>query len=124
MATTAQENSKPSVDQQIQAKLAELSALVSQQKFGPDGPPKDLTFREIEALGHQAAQLVAAKFEAAVSDQHQQHFQGEQPCPQCGELCQVEGQVPRQLLTRLGPVELNEIKFHCDACRRSFFPAA
>jgi hypothetical protein len=28
------------------------------------------------------------------------------------------------LLTRLGPVALSEIRFHCNACRRSFFPSA
>lgn len=112
------------VNAQIQEKLAELAELISIQEYGPDGPPKDVTFREIEQAGHQAAQLAAAKFEATATEQHQHHFEGIQPCPQCGADCEAKGFAERQLLTRLGPVNLSEIEFHCNACRRSFFPSA
>jgi len=124
MSKAAANSVAPTVDRQIQTKLAELAELISIQEYGPDGPPKDLKFREIERAGYQAAQLVAAKFETTVSQQHQQHFDGPQPCPQCGGECEAEGLAERQLLTRLGPVGLSEIKFHCNACRRSFFPSA
>ena len=113
------------ISQQIQVKLAELAELVSLEQYGPGGPPKDLTFREIENTGYQVAQLAAAKFEATTTQAHQQqHFTGTQSCPQCGIDCEAEGSAERRLLTRLGPVDLSEIKFHCNACRRSFFPAA
>ncbi len=124
MSEAAPNTVAPSVKHQIQAKLAELAELISIQEYGPDGPPKELKFREIERAGYQAAQLVASKFETTVSAQHQRHFDGPQACPQCGGECEAEGLAQRQLLTRLGPVDLSEIKFHCNACRRSFFPSA
>jgi len=124
MFKSAKSTVPSTVNQQFQAKLSELAELISIEEYGPDGPPKDLTFREIERAGYQAAQLVAAKFAATATAQHQQHFDGAHACPQCGEQCEAEGLVERQLLTRLGPVNLSEIKFHCNACRRSFFPSA
>lgn len=124
MSNAPEATSGGAINAQIQKKLAELAELISIQEYGPDGPPKDVTFREIERAGHQAAQLAAAKFEATATDQHQQHFEGLQPCPQCGVDCEAKGFAERQLLTRLGPVNLSEIEFHCNACRRSFFPSA
>jgi len=52
-----------SVDHQTQNKLGELAELISVQQYGSDGPPKALTFREIEQAGYEAVQLAAAKFE-------------------------------------------------------------
>jgi hypothetical protein len=124
MSEANQTAAQPTVNQQIQKKLAELAELISIQEYGPDGPAKELTFREIESAGYQAAQLAAAKFEATVTAQHQQHFGGDHPGPQRGGQCEAEGLAERRLLTRLGPVNLSEIKFHCNACRRSFFPSA
>jgi len=124
MPKSTETTAADSLNAQIQAKLSELTALISEQKFGPDGPAKNVTFREMEQAGHQAAQLVATKFESATTKQHQRHFEGAQPCPQCGNECQAKGFAERQLLTRLGPVDLSEIEFHCNACRRSFFPSA
>ena len=124
MSNATQTDATGSVDHQIQTKLAELAELISVQQYGSDGPPKALTFREIEQAGYEAAQLAAAKFETTVTDQQQHHFNGPQQCPGCGQHCQAEDSVERELLTRLGPVKLSEIKFHCNACRRSFFPSA
>lgn len=124
MSKDSQTAIEPTVNQQIQDKLAELAQLVSLQQYGPDGPPKDLTFRQIESTGYQVAQLAAAKFEAAASEQHQRHFDRAQPCPGCGVDCEAKAPAHRRILTRLGPVDLSEIKFHCNACRRSFFPSA
>ena len=124
MSKVADSKAQQGVNQQIQKKLVELAELISVQEYGPNGPPKELKFREIERAGYQAAQLAAAKFEMTVAEQHQRHFDGAQRCPQCGDQCEAEGLAERQLLTRLGPVNLSEIKFHCNACRRSFFPSA
>lgn len=123
MSKDGQTQAPESLSQQIQKKLSELSDLVSLQEFGPEGPPKNVTFRQIEAAGYRVAQLMAQKFESAMVESHQRHFENEQPCPECGVLCVVGDKVPRKLLTRLGPVELSETSFHCDACRRSFFPS-
>lgn len=124
MPNATDSTTKLTINAQIQEKLAELAELISIQEYGPDGPPKDVTFREIERAGHQAAQLAAAKFESTAIEQHQYHFEGLQPCPQCGADCEAKDFAERQLLTRLGRVELSEIEFHCNACRRSFFPSA
>lgn len=124
MANSVQTMSDSTLDAQIQEKFAELADLISKQQYGPDGPPKDVTFREIEQAGYQAAQLASAKFQQTATEQHQQHFEGVQPCPGCGADCEARGFAQRQLLTRLGPVNLSEIEFHCNACRRSFFPSA
>jgi hypothetical protein len=127
MSVSAKSTVPQTVNQPMQAKfeakLSELAELISIQEYGPDGPPKELTFREIERVGYQAAQRIAAKFETTATAQHQQHFEGDQACPQCGDQCEAQGLAERRLLTRLGPVNLSEIKFHCNACRRSFFPS-
>jgi hypothetical protein len=81
------------------------------------------SIREVSSMS-EANQTAAAKFEATVTAQHQQHFGGDHPGPQRGGQCEAEGLAERRLLTRLGPVNLSEIKFHCNACRRSFFPSA
>ena len=124
MSQSPTSSSKPSVKEQIQRKLAELAELVSEDHYGADGPSKETTFREIESVGHQVAQLAAAKFEATATKQHQQHFDTAQPCPQCQRPCQPGSLLERKLLTRLGPVALSDIQFDCNACRRSFFPSA
>ncbi len=118
-------NDGPSdMEQQIQEKLRELAELVSLQEFGEDGPPKELTFRQIEEAGYKVAQLAAGTFESKVMDDHCDHFEGEQPCPQCGRHCEAKDKSERLLLTRLGAVNLSEVEFHCNVCRRSFFPSA
>lgn len=123
MSSVTSNSSNRSVKEQIQQKLTELAELVSVDHYGADGPGKETTFREIESVGHQVAQLAAAKFESTAAQQHQRHFESDQPCPQCHQLCQAESLLERKLLTRLGTVDLSEIKFHCNACRRSFFPS-
>lgn len=44
-------------------------------------------------------------------------------CPTCGTVC--EAVTPQREVTSIdGPVELLELKCHCDECRRDFFPSA
>lgn len=124
MSQATQNEGQSVLDRQVREKFTELASMLSAQKYGADGPPKDLTFREIEQAGYEAAQLIAAQFETTVTTQHQQHFSGTQPCPGCHADCDALDLAQRQILTRLGPVDLSEIKFHCNACRRSFFPSA
>lgn len=107
----------------LQSKMQEVAALVLREHFGAEGPPKDMTFREIEELGFRVAQLAAREVQEAATEQHQAHYHDPQDCPQCGRKCQPKDPVERKLLTRLGPVRIAEIEFHCDACRRSFFPS-
>ncbi len=112
------------INDKLRQQFEELAKDVMARKFGPDGPPKDLTFREIEEIGYEIAQTAARTFEAETVKEHQKHFEGDQPCPGCGQMCGPSEPSERTLLTRLGPVELSEIKYRCDACRRSFFPSA
>jgi len=41
----------------VREKFEELVALLSAHGFGPDGPPKDTTFVQKEAFGHQAGRI-------------------------------------------------------------------
>ena len=124
MFETAPNEAKSATQTKIEQKLKELADLISEQEYGPGGPPKDLTFREIEQAGFEAAQRTAAQFQATATAQHQRHFEGSQPCPKCDAQCEPNGLLQRKLLTRLGPAVMTEIEFHCNACRRSFFPSA
>jgi hypothetical protein len=124
MSKSTESKGPLTVSQQIQQKLSELAELVSMEQYGAEGPPKDLTFRQIENVGYEVGKLAAAKFESMAAEKHGKHFEGLQPCPQCGCQCEAGDPVERKLLTRLGPVNLVEVEFHCNACRRSFFPSA
>ncbi len=46
----------------------------------------------------------------------------ESTCPQCGQLGRYEGERPRELIGRRGPVAIAEPEYFCPACRRAFFP--
>jgi hypothetical protein len=104
-------------------KIEELAALVARERFGPEGVPKDITFSEIEEIGHQVGQMVAAQVDQELVGDHQQHFADKQPCPQCGQLC-TNKPCERELGTRDGTMVLPESVCHCPRCRRSFFPSA
>ena len=103
--------------------MQELAALVAQERFGPEGVPKDITFSEIEEIGHQAGQMIAAQVDRELAGGHREHFPGQQPCPQCGQPC-ASKLSERALRTRDGTMELPESVCYCPNCRRSFFPSA
>jgi len=107
----------------VQAKIRELAELMARERSAAGGLPADVTFSQIEAWGHQAGQLVAAAVDQRLVDQHRDQLAAEQPCPQCGQLCSCSAR-SRELITRDGPVELNEAACYCHRCRRSFFPSA
>ena len=43
----------------VRQKLQELAELVSQERFGEAGIPKEITFSEIEEIGHQVPRRVS-----------------------------------------------------------------
>ena len=106
----------------VKAKVAELAELVAREKYGADGPPLDLTFSEIESIGHAVGKLTANSVDTTIQEQHAEHFSAPQPCPQCGKLCEANSQ-KRVLQTIDGEATLTEPSCHCDACKRSFFPS-
>jgi len=108
-----------------QKQFDQLVALLAQQGFGDDGPPRETTFAEIEQFGHQAGQMVARAIDAQLSEQHASHFTKEQPCPTCDEKCPPkESPHDLPLQTQDGEVTLHEPACNCPTCRRDFFPSA
>lgn len=107
----------------IVEKIKELAGLIAAERFGAQGVPKEITFSQIEQIGHQAGRALAAEVDRNLVVNHRQHFDAQQACPQCGRLCTGQLQ-ERELLTRDGPVALAETTCYCRECRRSFFPSA
>lgn len=108
-----------------QKQFDQLVALLAQQGFGDDGPPRETTFAEIEQFGHQAGQMLARAIDAQLSEQHASHFSKEQPCPTCEEKCPPkERPHDLPLQTQDGEVTLHEPACNCPTCRRDFFPSA
>jgi len=108
-----------------QRQFDQLVALLAQQGFGDDGPPRETTFAEIEQFGHQAGQMVARAIDAQLTKQHAAHFTEEQPCPTCNEKCPPkESPHDLPLQTEDGEVTLHEPACNCPTCRRDFFPSA
>jgi len=107
-----------------QQKLRELVALLSDEGFGPEGPPRDTTFAAIEEFGHQAGRAVARAIDEHLTGRHATHFQKDESCPTCGLPAESTDSVKdRSLQTRDGTVNLAEPGFHCPTCTRAFFPS-
>ena len=122
MSKKARKN-RPVASPAVSERIQELAALIARERFGPEGVPKDITFSEIEEIGHQAGQMVAAEVDRELVGDHQEHFADEQACPQCGQRCASQPS-ERELTTRDGTMELPESVCYCLSCRRSFFPSA
>ena len=106
----------------VLAKLNELAQLISREKYGQAGPPIDLTWAEIEDVGHEIGRLTATEVDQTVQRQQADKFDHPHPCPQCGRQCSPSVE-HRSLETRDGPADLSEPTCYCNACERSFFPS-
>ena len=107
-------------------KFDELVALLSEERYGPDGPPIDTTFAEIEDFGHQAGRMLGRSLDERLAQEHGEHF-AEACCPTCGacgELDASKSEKTRPLRTQDGKLPLAEPVFHCPSCDRDFFPSA
>ncbi len=107
----------------VRRKLQELAELISHERFGEAGIPKEITFSEIEEIGHQVGRLAAGTIDQTLQLRHAEHLTGVEPCPECGRDCRVERR-ERTLQTRDGTVALDEPVCHCGACERDFSPSA
>jgi len=95
--------------------------IVAKSAYGPEGPPLEVDFDEMEQLAAAAtAGLVEGTLEHLTSQQAQR-LPGELPCPTCQRPCPVQTR-PRPLAARGATVTLHEPVAHCPACRRDFFP--
>jgi uncharacterized protein with PIN domain len=85
----------------------------------------DVDFDAMEQLAVAAAQgLTEGTLEEATRLQGEA-MAGEQPCPDCGEVCAAEThEEARSVAVRGGgSFEHREAVYHCHRCRRSFFPS-
>ena len=114
---------QPEFSQAVRDKMRELAELVAREQYGPDGVPLEITFSQIEQLGHQVGRLTATTFDQTVQHQHTDHFQHRHSCPQCGNACSLAREKPRELQTLDGSARLEEPEFFCTDCQRSFFPS-
>jgi len=110
---------------EAQQKFNELVALLAEERYGPQGPPIDTTFAEIEQFGHQAGRMLGRSLDEHLADRHAEHFQ-QGCCPICGACGEsdVAEKKTRPLQTVDGKIPLAEPAFHCPTCGRDFFPSA
>ena len=125
MGKEARNNEDLDLAPEVREKFEELVTLLSAHGFGPNGPPIDTTFAQIEAFGPQAGQMVARAIDEQLGEQHSEHFHRSKQCP----ACQADAESPMQRKERLlqtvdGDVALDEPAFHCPDCNRDFFPSA
>lgn len=105
-------------------KFEDCVAAMAACGFGPDGPPLNTTFAEIEEFGHEVGKMLARALDEKLTNQHAGHFQGTAPCPCCETPCPVtENPDPRDFKTSDGDVPLREPLCHCPVCDRDFFPS-
>lgn len=108
----------PEVLEQIQ----KLGRMLGAEKYGPDGPPIETTWAEIEDAGHELGKIVATEYDQLMQRQHAEKFDHSHPCPQCGKEARANVK-HRDLTTRDGTADLAEPEFRCVSCERSFFPS-
>jgi hypothetical protein len=106
-----------------QKKFDECVAALTAMRW-PDGPPKDTTFAEIEAFGHEVGRMLGRAVDEKLTTRHSEQFQHTCACPTCKTECDLERAPVRQIQTSDGLVPLKEPLFHCSVCNRDFFPSA
>jgi len=110
---------------EVREKFDELVALLSEHRYGPDGPPRETTFAQIEQFGHQTGRMLARAVDAQLTGRHSEQFEEDQQCPACQARAEEEvRRKKRRVQTADGDVPLAEPVFHCPVCDRDFFPSA
>lgn len=106
---------------EVLAQMQKLGQMISAETYGEGGPPLELTWAEIEELGHEIGKLTATVFDQTAQRQQAERYDTSRGCPQCGKACRASVK-HRDLTTRDGTADLSEPEFRCVACERSFFP--
>jgi hypothetical protein len=97
-----------------------LQTLVG-ERFGPDGPGLEVDFASLERWAHDVGRTVARGLCEQTANPQATDPQQPRPGPDCPREC--DGEIDtRELLTRDGPIRLQEIRCPCPHCRRVFFP--
>lgn len=112
------------LNDEARKKFDECVAALTAMRY-PDGPPKDTTFAEIEAFGHEVGRMLGRAVDQQLTAEHSSHFAGTNICP----TCQSRGEpkpdaVLRELQTCDGQVPMEEPVCRCSVCNRDFFPSA
>lgn len=107
---------------EVLEQMQKLGRMISAETYGKEGPPMDLTWAEIEDLGHEIGKLTATEFDQTVQRQQGERFDAQHACPQCGKPASPSVK-HRDLTTRDGTADLSEPEFRCVSCERSFFPS-
>lgn len=113
------------LDAETQKKFDDCVAAVAAMRYGPEGPPENTTFAEMEAFGHEVGRLLGRGVDQRLCSQHAERFQKATACPSCQTLCKAKPALAeREIQTCDGWTPIAEPVFHCSVCNRDFFPSA
>ena len=112
------------LNDEVQKKFDECVAAMTAARYGPEGPPEDTTFAEIEEFGHEVGRMMGRAVDQQLTSQHAEQFQEAAVCPTCQTLCEPRSSpAERELQTSDGSVPIAEPVCHCSVCHRDFFPS-
>jgi len=113
------------LNDETQKSLDDCVAALTAMRYGPDGPPENTTFAEIEEFGHEVGRMLGRAVDQQLTSQHAEQFRNEAACPTCQTVCEPEPfPAERELQTSDGRMPIAEPVCHCSVCNRDFFPAA
>lgn len=113
------------LNDEARKKFDDCVTALTAMRYGPDGPPENTTFAEMEEFGHEVGRMLGRAVDQQLASQHAGHFQKAAACPTCqtvGEPKPTPAQ--RKIQTSDGPVPVHEPVCHCSVCNRDFFPSA
>jgi len=108
-----QESSRRTAELKVELDLA-------QGKVPREGVPH---YTLIEEAAHEVGQMVSRMAQEIHMNELAARQVGVARCPECGCACHLESK-KRAVTSGDGPVALQELKGHCNVCRRDFFPDA
>ena len=113
------------LNDEAQRTFDECVAALTAMQFGPEGPPENTTFAEIEEFGHEVGRMLGRAVGQQLTSQHAEQFRKPAACPTCQTLCDPKPSPPgREIQTSDGPVPITEPVCYCSVCHRDFFPSA
>lgn len=107
--------------QEIRDLASHWGKIVARHAFGEAGPGTDVDLDAMEQVATAAAAGLTGGTLGTLLEQQAQLLGTQQPCPDCGRLCQVD-RADRPLAVRGGQLKQSEPMCHCPDCRRDFFP--
>jgi hypothetical protein len=96
---------------------------LSEEIWGPDGPPCDSSIDEIEEFAVQASKGIFDGVIARALELQNQRLAKQLACPDCQQPCDVRLK-SRTIIGRRAEATIQEPVCHCPVCDRDFFPAA